>query len=230
MTTLKVRTFTGDKTGIFDVISGTRLYIDEGSFRMRVLVNNIVRKGGELILPQITEVAGHRAPSLQIYGAVYGVGQLVINGGSHVQLHRDGYTGCFGCSSKYIRSEFSRKYWFDEVIVKGGGKLEVVSGVQNVNSASQLNLKHIAVEYNGVVLVDAIDMFTKHAKIDYNARFDSSNRGWSAGRGTGVGGTQCGGSGGGGHGGFGGRGYSCSCNTYSSGRILKFQAIVYFII
>lgn len=222
MVKLKVRTFTGDRTGIVDVISGTRVYTHEGSIRMRAVVNYIIRKGGELVLPKVSELAGHRAPSFEIYGGVYGVGQLRIHPGSHAKLYREGHSGCLDCSSRYTGSDFARKYWFDGIIVKGGGKFEVVSAVRDVTRASQLHVENVAVEYNGLVTTDAIDVITKYAKVDYDARLDSSSRGWSASSGPGRGYARYGGAGGAGHGGSGGRGYTCGCyrsrGCYSSGR------------
>ena len=211
-----MRTFTGDLTGIVDVISGTRVYTHEGSTRMRATVNYIVRKGGELILPLITDIAGRRQPALEVFGAVFGVSQMRIHVGRYARLRSGGHSGCFKCASQYLKRN---QYWFDAVIVQGGAKLEMISAVQDVSRATKLYTRNVVVEYNGLVSTDAIDMTTKFAKVDYDGRIDTSGRGWTAGNGPGEGRSGCGGSvGGAGHGGRGGIGSGCACSSDSSRR------------
>ena len=175
-----------------------------------------------MVLPKITALAGNRAPSLEIHGGVYGVDQLRIYAGSHAQLHRDGHSACFGCASRYLTSLYSSSYWFDDVIVKGAGTFEIVSAGQDVRSAVRLYVGSITLENNALVTMDTGNVFTNYAKVDYDASFDSSARGWPANSGDGAGGSGCAG-GGGGHGGVGGNGYGRRCFTnkcYVSGRII----------
>lgn len=213
--------FTGDRTGIVDVISGMRVYAHEGNVRMHADVNFIIRKGGELVLPQITALAGSRSPSLEIYGGVYGVRQLRVYSGSHAQLRRDGHSGCFGCASEYFTGNLARSYWFEDIIVKGDGRFEMVSTGQDVRLATQLHTTSISVENNGLVAMDTAEVFMKYVKVDYDARFDSSGRGWPAKSGPGAGQSGCAG-GGAGHGRPGGRGYRSACTVsgcYVPGKI-----------
>ena len=183
---------------------------------MRPMVNYVIRKGGELILPEITELAAKRTPCLEIHGGVYGIGELRLYASAHAQLHRSGHSGCFNCSRTYTGSGLNRKYWFKKITVKANGKFEVISGVQNVNEAVQIHTGTVAVEYNGLVTSDAIEMFTKYIMVDHDARFYSSGRASTSGQGTG---TSCGGIGGGaGHGGSGGRGAGCSCGIRAAGK------------
>ena len=204
-----VRQFSGDGSGIFDVISGTRVYIHEDIVRMRTMVNYVVKNGGELVLPQLTELVAKRSPCFEVHGGVYGVRELRIYA-SRAQLHRSGHSGCFSCSSK-----LDGKYWFEKIVVKSGGTLEVISAVKDVRKAVQLHTATVAVEYNGVLTSDAIEMFTKYLKTDHDARFDSSSR-VTGGPGAG---STCGYAGGGaGHGGIGGRGSGCGCSGYAYGK------------
>jgi hypothetical protein len=176
---------------------------------MRTIVNYVIRKGGELVLPELTELAAKRSPCLEIHGGSYGIGELRLYASSHAQLHISGHSGCFNCSSKYTGTGLDRKYWFQKITVKANGKFEVISAVQNVDRAVQVHTGTVAVEYNGVVTSDAIEMFSKYIKVDHDARFHSSGRATASGLGPGA---SCGGIGGGaGHGGNGGRGAGCSC-------------------
>ena len=214
---VKVRRFTGDGTGILEVISGTRFYTHEDIVRTRTKVNYVIKKGGELILPEITEIAARRQPSLEIHGGVYGIRELRIYASSQAQLFIGGHSGCFNCSSKYTRSGINRKYWIQTLTVKAGGRFEVISAVGNVESAVQLHTGAVCVEYNGLVTSDAVEIFSKYLKLDHDSRFDSSGRASSSGQGPGG---SCGGAtGGAGHGGSGGRGSSCHCggNHYAPG-------------
>ena len=183
---------------------------------MRPMVNYVIRKGGELILPEITELAAKRKPCLEIYGGVYGIGEMRLYASAHAKLYISGHSDCFNCSSKYTGSGLSRKYWFKKITVKANGKFEVISGVQDVTKAVQVHTGTVAVEYNGFVTSDAIEMFTKYIMIDHDARFHSSGRASASGQGPGA---SCGGIGGGaGHGGNGGRGAGCSCGHSASGK------------
>ena len=188
--------------------------------RMRTMVNYVIRRGGELILPQLTELAAKRSPCLEIRGGVYGIRELRLYASSHAQLHLSGHSGCFNCSSKYTGSGLERKYWFETITVKANGRFEVISTVQNVNSAVQVHTGTVAVEYNGLVTNDAIEMFTKYIQVDHDARFHSSGRAYGSGQGPGG---SCGGVGGGaGHGGSGGHGAGCNCgihHNYALGKL-----------
>lgn len=193
------------------------MYTHEDTVRMRTKVNYIIRKKGELILPQLTELSAKRSPCLDIYGAVYGVRELRVYASAHALLHLNGHSGCFNCTSKYTRNGLDRKYWFEQITVKAGGTFEVISSVQNVNTAVQLHTGVVAVEYNGVVKSDALEMFSKYVKVDHDGRFDSTGRALTSGPGSG--GTCVAAGGGAGHGGNGGRGADCHCSgTYASGK------------
>ena len=220
MSEIKVRHFSGDGTGVVDVISGTRIYTHKDIVRIRMMVNFVIRTGGELILPRLTEIAAKRSPSLEIHGGVYGPRELKVYPSSRAQLHLSGHSACFNCSSKY-RNGLDRKYWFEKITVKAGGTFEAISAVTNVENAVQIHSDTVAVQYNGVVLCDAMELFSKYIKVDHDARFDCSGRvslsgsgpGQSCGRGSAGGGA--------GHGGNGGRGADCHCtHTYAAGKHL----------
>lgn len=213
---IKVRYFSGDGTGVFDVISGSRVYAHIDTVRMRTNVNYIVKNGGELILPWLTELAAKRSPCFEVYGGVYGIGELRLHGSSHAQLHKGGHSACFNCSTKYTGGEMERKYWIKKITVKANGKLEVISAAQDINSATQLHTDILAVEYNGLVKSDAIEVFSRYVKVDHDGKLYSSGEASGNGRGPGR---SCNNIGGGaGHGGMGGRGAGCSCGVSASGK------------
>lgn len=205
------------------------MYTHEDTVRMRTAVNYIIKNGGELILPQLTELAAKRSPCLDIYGAVFGVRELRVYASARVQLHINGHSGCFNCASKYNGNGLDRKYWFKQITVKAGGTFEVISSVQNVNDAVQIYTGGVALEYNGVIKSDAVEMFSKYVKVDHDGRFDSSGRVSTSGPGTGG---SCASAGGGaGHGGNGGRGADCHCSgTYASGKPRFYQSIYVILV
>lgn len=220
---ITVRHFSGDGTGVLDVLSITRVYTHHNIKRLRSLVNFDVQQGGELILPLLTELVGKRNPSLEVHGAIYGIRELRIHSSSHAKLHLSGHSGCFNCSSKYMNADLRRKYWFNQVIVKAGGKFEIVSAQSNVSKAVQIHTSATVVQYNGMVICDAMELFTKYMKTEHDSRFFGSGKAASNGLGPG---TSCGVAGSGaGHGGKGGRsgicrsGYQCRTHRFVEGGI-----------
>lgn len=212
---------TGDRTGVFYVNPGTRIHVDSESIRTQAPVNFEVKQNGGLVLPLLTVLAGSRTPVLNVEGHLYGIEELRVSKNLIARFGLSGRSSCFGCGISTPASV--GHYWIQKVQAMQGATVDVLSNSKNVKSQTVvLYVKQIELEGTGRIKADVINMITDFMSVEYDAKVDTSSRGYPAYNGPGYR-SECRSSVGAGHGGVGGYGelwggYKCKqdgkCVTY----------------
>lgn len=197
----------GDKTGLFYVSQGTIIHIEPKSIRTQPPVNFEVKQGGFLELPLFTELSGSRTYSLNTEGHVYGVEELHISKSLSARFSISGQSSCYGCSLPISQGQ----YWFKRLRIENSAKAEMSSESLNVKTKTiVLHIQTLDVQGAASINADVMNMFTDFLKIQYDAKIDSSSRGYRAYQGPGYH-SGCGSTAGAGHGGDGGYGNKWGC-------------------
>lgn len=208
---LHVLKTTGDKTGLFYVNPGTRIHVDSESIRTQAPVNFEVKQNGGLVLPLLTVLAGSRTPVLNVEGHLYGIEELRVSKNLVARFAISGRSSCFGCNIS--TSSSGGDYWIQKLQAMQGANIEVLSNSKNVKSqAVVLYVKHIELKGTGRIIADVINMITDFMCVEYDAKVDTSSRGYPAYNGPGYR-SGCSYSVGAGHGGDGGYGQLWGCSS-----------------